>query len=115
TPGEGVVEAGRAVLRAVCAAAPLRFPARGPRPGLRVRRHEVVGVALKALRLHAESVESEPTCGERPRDVSYLAGGLSPAHGADSDDRVRGEVDAGLFVQVDADEVVVEGPALQYR
>jgi hypothetical protein len=58
-------------------------------------------------------VEREALGGEASEDRGRLGGALPAADGADADERLGGEVDAGALVQLAAAKVVVERVALE--
>jgi len=89
----------------VPAAGERRRPPRLEAPGQRVRRHQAVRVADEAARLHPEAVEAEPERRQTVHDHLDLAGRLPAADRPHADPPLRGEVDAGLLVELDAAQI----------
>lgn len=81
----------------------------------RVRTRESFGVPVEAGDLDAETVQVQPACGKGAHDALDVGAALAPAHRADPDERLGGQVDPGPLVEVGAAFVVRQSPTLQRR
>lgn len=74
-----------------------------------------MSVAVESAGFDAESVKPDAESGQSGNDLLNFGGGLAAADRAEADQGQSGQVDSGVVVEVDAGQVVDEGPALQDR
>ncbi len=84
-------------------------------PGHAVRTGQVLAIAPQPLGLDAKAMQPQPLPCQRLHDGADLLGTLPTADRADTDQRLRGQVDPGRLVHGGTRQVIGQLPALKYR